>query len=488
MAILTIMLKNILISSLSFFLCFCSKQQSNGTSSNNTIDSTKLPVETGLLASAYLTNADQSALLQKQSTIIYSGTINNTFPTIEVDSTTAYQHVEGFGFTLTEGSAYLINQMSETAKSTLLNELFGNQENCIGVSYLRISIGASDLSNKVYSYDDLAAGNTDTLLNQFSLSQDSINLIPLIKKIIAINPLLKIMATPWSPPIWMKDNNSSIGGKLLTKYYPVYAQYFVKYIQLMNSMGIPISAITIQNEPEHGGNNPSMLMSASEQANFIKNNLGPIFQKNNIQTKIVLYDHNCDHPEYPISILNDAEAKKYIDGSAFHLYNGDVSALSTVYNAHNDKSIYFTEQWTGKNGTFNGDLQWHVKNVIIGTMRNYSKVALEWNLAGDAAYSYHTQGGCTECKGALTITASSVTRNVAYYIIAHASKFIPAGSIRINSNNVGDLYSVAFLTPAGKKAVIVLNNGSKIESFNLKSNNKWFKSELNAGAVATYMY
>ncbi|MDP1973983.1 MAG: glycoside hydrolase family 30 beta sandwich domain-containing protein, partial [Sediminibacterium sp.] len=316
---------------------------------------------------------------------------------------------------------------------------------------------------------------------------DTIDLIPILQKIVAINPAIKIMATPWSPPIWMKDNLNSIGGSLLSKYYHVYANYFVKYLQQMKLKGISIDAITIQNEPQHGGNNPSMLMSANQQADFIKNHLGPLFEKNGIKTKIVIWDHNCDNPNYPISILNDLAAKKYIDGSAFHLYNGDISALSTVYNAHPDKSLYFTEQWTGKNGTFDGDLKWHIKNVIIGSMRNHSKNALEWNLANDPSFGPRTPGGCTECKGALTIAGSTVSKNVAFYIIAHASKFIPSGSIRIGSGIVGNLFSAAFLTPDGKKVVIVLNNGNQVEQFNLRINKRWLSSSLMGGAVATFV-
>ncbi|MDP3392555.1 glycoside hydrolase family 30 beta sandwich domain-containing protein [Sediminibacterium sp.] len=435
----------------------------------------------------WVTTGDQSQLLTKQSFILKTGEVNNALSVIDIDTATKYQIVDGFGYTLTGGSAYLINQMESNAKASLLNELFGSNENAIGVNYLRISIGASDLSSTVFSYNDLPAGQTDTLLNEFSLSADTIDLIPILQKIVAINPAIKIMATPWSPPIWMKDNLNSIGGSLLSKYFHVYANYFVKYLQQMKLKGISIDAITIQNEPQHGGNNPSMLMSANQQADFIKNHLGPLFEKNGIKTKIVIWDHNCDNPNYPISILNDLAAKKYIDGSAFHLYNGDISALSTVYNAHPDKSLYFTEQWTGKNGTFDGDLKWHIKNVIIGSMRNHSKNALEWNLANDPSFGPRTPGGCTECKGALTIAGSTVSKNVAFYIIAHASKFIPSGSIRIGSGIVGNLFSAAFLTPDGKKVVIVLNNGNQEEQFNLRINKRWLSSSLKGGAVATFV-
>ncbi|HNJ95580.1 MAG TPA: glycoside hydrolase family 30 beta sandwich domain-containing protein, partial [Ferruginibacter sp.] len=299
---------------------------------------------------------------------------------------------------------------------------------------------------------------------------------------------IKILGSPWSAPVWMKTNGSSIGGGLQTQYYAVYAKYFVKYIQAMQAKGIRIDAVTIQNEPQHGGNNPSMVMSSTEQANFVKNNLGPEFQAAGITTKIIIWDHNCDNAAYPIAILNDPAAKQYIDGSAFHLYAGDISALSAVKTAHPDKNLYFTEQWTGATGSFSGDLNWHIKNVIIGSMRNWSKVALEWNLASDATWGPHTPGGCTECKGALIINGTLVVRNVGYYIIAHASKFVPAGSVRIASPMPTNLPNVAFKTPAGKKVLIVLNESGTAQGFNIGYNGKYIFTSLTPGAVATYTW
>ncbi len=287
----------------------------------------------------------------------------------------------------------------------------------------------------------------------------------------------------------MKDKNSFVGGKLQTKYYGVYAKYFVKYIQQMKAEGITIDAITPQNEPLHGGNNPSMEMSALEQTDFIKNHLGPAFKTANITTKIIAYDHNCDNPNYPKTILADAAAYAFVDGSAFHLYAGDISALSEVYTAYPARNIYFTEQFTASTGDFGGDLKWHLKNVIIGSMRNWSKNALEWNLANNAAFEPHTAGGCTTCKGALTINSGeSFQRNVAYYIIAHASKFVPAGSVRIGSNINGSLQNVAFLTPSGSKVLLVENDGSGSVNFNIKFDGKWITTSLDAGAVGTYTW
>ena len=435
----------------------------------------------------WMTKGDESVKLQQQNALTFVNTSNN-FQNIEIDDTQKFQYIDGFGYTLTGGSVEVINRLSPSKRKALLNELFGNDKNSISISYLRLSIGASDLDGEVFSYNDLPEGQTDPSLSKFSLARDK-DLISMLKEILAINPEIKIIAAPWSPPVWMKDNGKSIGGSLKTEYYDVYAKYFVKYIQGMQKEGITINAITPQNEPLHPGNNPSLLMVSDQQRNFIKQSLGPIFKSNNIKTKIVVYDHNCNKPEYAINILNDAEANQYIDGSAFHLYEGDISALSTVHDAHPDKNLYFTEQWTGAKGTFNEDLNWHTRNVVIGSMRNWSKIALEWNLANNTQYKPHTPGGCTECKGAITVSDSeNFTRNVAYYIIAHASKFVPANSQRIASTQTENLSTVAFKTPEGKTVLIVQNNNKSDENFNIKYNQKTAPVTITGSSVATYIF
>lgn len=467
--------------------CNCSKSSSgNGTSTPVTPPVT--PPATVTDVESWLTTGDQVNLLSKQSSILTFGTATNSFGTITVDADTKYQSVDGFGYTLTQGSAYVINQLSAADKTALLTELFGTGSNSIGVSYLRIGIGATDLSTSVYSYNDLPAGSTDVTLANFSINPDKTDVIPVLKQIVSINPSIKILATPWSPPVWMKDNGNSVGGSLIPAYYSVYANYFVKYIQAMKAEGITIDAITPQNEPLHPGNNPSMYMTAAQQAAFIKNNLGPAFAAAAITTKIIVYDHNCDRSDYPLDILGDAAARAYVDGSAFHLYAGDISALSTVHNNYPDKNVYFTEQYTASTGGFAGDLRWHLRNVIIGSMRNWSRVALEWNLANDPLFMPYTPGGCTTCKGALTIGSGTIVRNVAYYIIAHASKFVPPGSTRISSTNYGNIQSVAFLRADGKKVLIVCNDEGSTQNFNIRFSNKWVTSSLSSGAVATYIW
>jgi len=436
----------------------------------------------------WVTTSNQSALLQKQNTVLAFTENPNTYPVIEVDPSSSFQTIDGFGYTLTGGSAMLLRRMSSGARKDILRNLFGCDSDNICLSYMRLSMGASDLDETVFSYNDLAEGEEDLTLSRFNLANDTVNLIPLLKEIIGVQPAIKLMATPWSPPTWMKDNKSTKGGQLLPKYYDTYAAYFVKYIQAMKSHGIDIDAVTLQNEPQHGGNNPSLVMSASEQADFVKNHLGPKFKSSGIRTKIIIWDHNCDKPDFPISILNDPQAKQFVNGSAFHLYAGEISAMSQVHALHPDKDLYFTEQWTGANGNFGDDLQWHVKNVIIGSARNHSKIALEWNLANDPAYKPHTPGGCNQCKGALTIDGNVVTKNVSYYIIAHASRWVPQGSVRIFSSELESIHNVAFLTPNGKIVMIALNDSNATTVFNIQYKGKKALTSIPAHAVVTYMW
>jgi glucosylceramidase len=412
-----------------------------------------------------VTSADRSFLLKQiKMPLLTSAILYKEMPvdTIFIDENSRFQNIEGFGYTLTGGSAALLYQLPLQKRKAILKELFGQGPNDLRINYLRLSIGASDLDATVFSYDDLTEGEEDPDLTKMSLSKDKAYLIPILKEIQAIQPGLKLIATPWSPPVWMKDNGKSMGGHLLPKYYDVYAHYFVKYIQLMREAGLIINAVTIQNEPEHGGNNPSMLMSASEQKAFIKNHLGPAFKKYNLKTEIVIWDHNADNPNYPIEILNDSIAKSYISASAFHLYLGDESALSKVHQAHPDKKIYFTEQWTGAKGTFAGDFMWHMHHIVVGTMANWSSMVLEWNLANDPNFGPHTLGGCTECLGALTVSGTEVQRNQSYYIIGQVSKYIPAGSTRISAvSKYPQIQSIAFKTPDGKHVLLVLNESKE---------------------------
>jgi glucosylceramidase len=398
--------------------------------------------------------------------------------------------MDGFGFTLSQGSASHLLAMSDSARQSVLQELFGSGEKDIRISYLRLAVAASDLNAFPFSYNDLKDPRaTDPTLSQFSLSYDTLDVLPFLKQILEVNPQIKLMASPWSPPTWMKDNRDTRGGSLLPEFESSYAQYLVKYIQEMAKRGFTIDALTIQNEPLHPGNNPSLLMLADQQARFIGKHLGPAFRQAGIQTKIVIYDHNADRPDYPISVLSDPIANPFIDGAAFHLYGGQIEALSEVHRAFPDKHLYFTEQWVGAPGNLEGDIAWHIKNLLIGAPRNWAKTVLEWNLSSNPELTPHTnRGGCDRCLGAITLDGDAVTRNPAYYVIAHASKFVDPGSYRIGSTLPEGLPNVAFLRADGKQVLIVQNESKATKQFEIRSGKQHFKASLPAGATGTWLW
>jgi glucosylceramidase len=441
-------------------------------------------------ASLWLTTPDRSALLQKQpgSLSFSEGGVQGQL--IDVDDRRKYQAIDGFGFALTGGSAQLIAHMDAAPRAALLKELFSTEEDGIGVSYLRVSVGSSDMNDHVYSYDDLPAGQTDVKMEKFSLDPDRADVIPVLKQILAINPKIKILASPWSAPLWMKTTGVARGGVLKPEYFDAYALYWVKYLRGMKAEGIDIDAITIQNEPLNEKNTPSMLMLESEQADFIANHLGPAFKKAGIKTKIVLYDHNLDHPAYPLTILKDKKANKYVDGTGFHLYGGTVDAFDQVHNAFPKKNLYFTEQSvTERTGTAEMRIAPPVARIVIGATRHWSRNVLLWNLAADPQAGPHTNnGGCSGCYGALTIDGNKVTRLVAYYTIAQVSKFVPDGSVRIDSEPSETLPNVAFETPDGKTVLLVANTANAQAEFGVKFHGKIFKTSLPAGSVGTYVW
>jgi glucosylceramidase len=469
---------------------------------------------------SWITTPDRSQLFSKQENPIQfsnDGHRGRGGATIIIDEGMQMQSVAGFGFALTGGSAELMMKMSSPERSKLINELFRTDGNNIGVSYIRLTIGASDLNSFVYSYDDLKEGETDLLLKKFNLSQDMNDVVPIMKEILAINPNVLILASPWSAPAWMKTNNNVRAGSLKKEYFSVYAKYFVKYIQAMKEQGITIDAITVQNEPLNSNNTPSMQMLAGDQKLFIKENLGPAFEKANLKTKIVLFDHNLDRIDYPLTILNDPEAAKYVDGSGFHHYGGDFTAMTLLHTAHPEKNIYFTEQMViEKPGSSSIDIAGPVKRLILGAMQNWSKNVILWNFAADSLNDPHTDnGGCPMCQGAITLSNDSISRNIAYYTIAHASKFVRPGSVRIASSQKGDkvvsltedeerrgtdairvgvtenfdiLPNVAFRTPDGKTVLIVVNDTFSVNSFRVQFRGQFANLRLGPGSVGTFVW
>jgi glucosylceramidase len=440
------------------------------------------------LLSVWLTACDQSLLFQRQAEDLGFAEGLGAFPAISVDDGQVFQPIEGFGFSLTGGSALLISRLPDADRSALLREVFSPEGKGIGVSVLRLSIGASDLSERCFSYDDRPEGEDDVELAYFDITAGDPEVIPLLKEILVINPGLKIIATPWSAPPWMKTNRSFVGGTLRPECAGLYAAYLVKYLKAMREAGIVVHAITPQNEPLNQKNDPSMGMDCAEQADFIKHHLGPaLLEAGLAEVELFCWDHNCDVKDYPLAVFADEDARAYLQGSAWHLYGGDIAALAEVHEAYPDMKVYFTEQWVGADGQFAADLRWHVRNVLIGSLRNWAGVVLEWNLASDPDCRPHTPGGEGACVGALTVGAG-ISRNVAYYVIAHAAKFVRPGSVRIFSDEPPSLPNVAFRTPAGQIVLIVLNDGDEAQSCTLHYQGKHAAATLPAGVVATFVW
>lgn len=441
----------------------------------------------------WLTNAERSALVAPQTDGPRLQPTDGQPPTIVVDEAKAFQPIDGFGFALTGGSAQLLHAMSAPRREAFLRELLGNGPGQAGVSYLRVSIGASDMNAFVYTYDDMPAGKTDLSLRHFSLAEDEKDVIPVLKEMLAIRPGLPILASPWTAPSWMKTNGLPKAGKLKSALYATYAQYLVRYLKGMQRAGVPIAALTMQNEPLNPHNTPSMVVEATEEEAFLRDALGPALHAAGLHPKVILWDHNCDHPEYPLTILNDPKAAQYADGSGFHLYAGKVGAMTEVHDAFPAKNIYFTEQMVVEERNAAGverPVAEPVARVVIGAMRNWSRNVLLWNLAANSQFGPHTDdGGCPMCQGAVTIDGDKVERNIAYYTIAQVSRFVPPGSVRIGSTEDDPtLADVAWRTPKGKRVLLVTNTGAAARTFTVGAGRQMWTATLPAGSVGTFVW
>lgn len=450
------------------------------------------PLFAGETVNVWVTTGDRSKLLQPQTAVSFAADAGTNPVTVTVNENTTYQSMDGFGAAITGSSAYVINQkMNATGRDNLLNDLF--TAGGIRLSFVRQTIGASDFSTSSYTYDDVPAGQTDPTLANFSIAKDKIDVVPVLKLARGKNPSLKVMGSPWSAPAWMKENGSLNGGWLNVAHYKAYANYLARYIQAYQAEGVPIYAITVQNEPLHEtASYPSMRMDPANQASFLKNDLKPAFDAAGITgTKIIVYDHNWDRPDYPNSVFSDAAARAIAAGSAFHGYGGSVDQQSTTHNAYPDKDIWFTEISGGGWATdFGGNLRWNLSNIVIGTTRHWAKSVLLWNLALDQNAG-PTNGGCSNCRGVVTVNngTGAYTREVEYYVLGHASKFVDPGAVRIASNTFsGGIENVAFKNPDGTKVLIALNNGSSSSTFKVKWGGQAFAYTLPAGAVATFKW
>ena len=458
------------------------------------VRSSRSNTTTKAMIRVWLTTPDQTNLLTRQPDITWNRNGKTSGLTITVDEQQSYQQMVGFGASFTDSSAWLVQKKLRAKERTdLMKKLFHPRAG-IGLSFLRQPLGASDFTTYGnYSYDDVPAGETDPTLANFSIEHDRASIIPVLKQALRINPSLRVMATPWSPPGWMKSSDSMIGGTLNASAYELYANYLVKCIQAYAAEGIPLYAITPQNEPLHVPTGyPGMLLEATEEATFIAHYLGPAFAANGISTKILIYDHNWDTLEYPETILTDAAAAAYIAGTAFHGYAGDAAAQSRIHDAYPDKEIYFTEcsggDWSPDFGT---NLHWMTKNLIIDPIRHWAKAVSLWNIALDQENGPQN-GGCPNCRGVVTIDwqHGTITYNVEYDVLSHVSKFVVPGAYRIASSPLesGGIEHVVFRNPDGSKVLLVLNTAPSSTTFTVQWDTASFTSTLPAGAVATFTW
>ena len=443
--------------------------------------------------SVWKTSHDGSFCLYKLPTNLKIQASVNDALDIAIDVSKTKQEMEGFGASLTGSSAYvLMNSLSAFQRQVCLKDLFSTTTG-IGLSYLRLTMGASDFSLSNFTYNDIDVNLQDTAMVNFSLATEDQYLVPVLKEILAINPDVKILGSPWSAPAWMKSNKKLIqGGKVQAQFYKAYAMYFVKYIQAFKDRGINIDAITIQNEPLYAAPYMSTEMSAYEQSTFIKEFLGPAFQKYGLLTKIIIYDHNWDRTDYPLATLADADARKYIAGSAFHCYGGNVSAMSQVANAYPDKGIYFTECSGGNWATdFGSNLEWNIENLIIGAPRNHAKTVLFWNLALDENFG-PKNGGCQDCRGVVTVNSvtKNVDRNIEYFVLGHTSKFLKLNAELIetaDTRNQG-ISNVAYLNTDGSKVMLAYNHLSTIKKVQVIVGDKYFNYSIQPGELITFVW
>ncbi|MBB3110048.1 glucosylceramidase [Paenibacillus phyllosphaerae] len=432
-----------------------------------------------------------------------SGTANYS---IRVDEDVTRQQMDGFGVSMTDASAWLMNYKLDASKrAEVMEKLFGPSG--IGMSIMRQPIGASDFNWEAYTYDDTW---NDTSLNSFSISRDSAYIIPMVKQAIAKNPSMKVFATTWSAPAWMKDAPSGStsqtlnGGKLKAEHYQTFANYLKKYIQAYTAQGIPIYAITPQNEPKYETSSyPSMGMNEQDQIGFIGDYLGPTLQSAGLATKIIAFDHNYldwNYPNTVITSLKNAGKGNYVAGGAFHHYDsGDGSQMTSLHNAHPDKDVWFTEGGFGtwndpQNGTHSGFD--NMMNEFITITRNWSKSIVLWNAALDQKSGPTLLAAGNSNRGMITIQNSDnshtpengVTYHKQYYLLGHFSKFVVPGAYRVESNTFSDMKSVAFKNPDGSKVAVVYNPQTASKSVKLQWGKQAITYTIPAKSVITFKW
>ena len=446
----------------------------------------------------YVTTNTRSQDFEKQACYFSSGQ-NMSPATITLDPTTRYQLMDGFGAAVTGSSCYNLMQMAAENRNKFLRETFCPTDG-MGYSYIRISIGCSDFSLSEYTCCD-----TEGIENFGLTDEETQYVIPILKEILAINPSVKIMGSPWTCPTWMKINvegNPWTGGQLNPVYYADYATYFVKWIQAFNEYGIDIYSVTPQNEPLNPGNSASLVMKWDEQLEFLRDHLVPQFKNASFKTKIYLFDHNynydnmSDQEDYPVKIYDAGIDSELVVGAAYHNYGGDKEELLDIHNRYPDRELIFTETSIG---TWNDGRNLEItliddmREVALGTVNNWCKAVVVWNLMLDSERGPNRDGGCQTCYGAVDIEKSdysTITRNSHYYIIGHLSSVVKPGAVRIGTSGFSDAGFVhsAFENTDGTYAVVLLNSTTENKSITINDGTNHFTYEVPAKSVISYLW
>jgi glucosylceramidase len=415
-------------------------------------------------AAMWLTTADQSQKLAPQPIVAPAGPATGD-ETVTIDAARRFQRMQGFGAAMTDASAELFSRLPDDKRKAIMAELFGRAEGGLGLSFTRLTVGASDFSRTHYSYDDTPGNAPDSELRYFSIAPARQYVLPRVREALALNPELKVMISPWSAPAWMKTTRSLIQGQLLPQYYPAFANYLARTVEGFEREGVPVAMLTIQNEPDFEPDSyPGMRVNSPDRAKIIGGFVGPTFRVHGLKTQILDYDHNWDNPEMPWTVLSDPVARRYVAGVAWHCYEGDVPAQSQVHDAFPDKDTWFTEcsggEWQPK---FDETLGWMTDKLIIGGANNWSRGVLLWNLALDPAHGPH-KGGCADCRGVVTIdpATGAITRNVEYYVLGHASRFVLPGAYRVAAaKRDSGIEAAAFVNRDGSRVAILHRNSGE---------------------------
>jgi glucosylceramidase len=466
-------------------------------------------------ARVWLTTADGRDRLTYMGQVPFT-TDQPSVPTVVLDPSRRFQTMDGFGGAITDSSAVVLYRLSPAARAATMRMLFDPQTGD-GLSYLRQPIGASDfVATAPYTYDDLPAGQTDYPQRHFSIAHDEAQILPLLREAKRLNPQLQIVASPWSPPAWMKTNDSLIGGRLIDnpRIYHSYALYLTKFIEAYRRQGVTVNTITVQNEPQNRNPSgyPGTDMSAAQEENVIEA-LGPMLRAAGLRTEILAYDHNwSEHPndvadtppdetqdtnDYPQEVLS-SPAARWVSGTAYHCYYGDPSAMTALHNEFPSKDIYFTEcsgsQSSDPANTFSDTLKWHARNLIIGSPRNWAKTVINWNVALDPSGGPHV-GGCGNCTGILTVgPGDQVIPNAEYYTLGHLSRFVKPGAVRIASTSFGttgwngQVMDVAFRDPDGTTVLVAHNENDNPQAFGVLEGGRSFTYTLPGDSLATFTW